>query len=259
MQHDLKCKVVWADGSGFRKGCTNEAVTNVPVSVGRHSFAMMGACAPCLALLVSNARAKAAGKRMSETEPSIELIPCDGSQCNDGATVAVPINGKVHFVCHDHLVATVTGDLRGEKTVYCVMIPTHRNPKGRFDFKWRRKFGRGHHEIIMKNVALIHGGYTLILPSEGCWKLSPDRFQVESMCPFLFTAENRLQADIIADLVAIHYDQDKVMTYVWGYGAHFRKQWEMIPFYTNMLRPRPKEWRLRRCLGKLIGRRTSGS
>ena len=109
--------------------------------------------------------------------------------------------------------------------LYCVMIPTHRNPTGGwFDFKWRRKFSRRHDEAILANVALLHGGYTMIPRSEGRWMSRPGEFQIEGMRPFLFTAETQEKANIIADLVCIHYDQDIVMTYICGHHVQLRKR-----------------------------------
>jgi len=35
----------------------------------------------------------------------------------------------------------------------------------------------------------------------------PGHFQVEGMRPFLFTAETQEKANIIADLICIHYEQ----------------------------------------------------
>jgi hypothetical protein len=78
--------------------------------------------------------------------------------------------------------------------LYCVMVPTHRNPSGGlFDFKRRRRFSRRHDEAIMINVAILHGGYTFLARSEGGWMNGIEHFQVEVMRPFLFTAEKRLQ------------------------------------------------------------------
>jgi hypothetical protein len=122
--------------------------------------------------------------------------------------------------------------------LYCVMIPTHRNRKlkgGWFDFKWRRKFRRRHDETIRKNVAILHGGYTFLSRSEGGWMNGPNNFQVEGVRPFLFTAETQEKADIIADLVCIHYDQITVMMSVWAQDVQFRDKRELIPFFTNML------------------------
>jgi hypothetical protein len=123
--------------------------------------------------------------------------------------------------------------------LYCVMVPTHRNPSGGlFDFKWRRRFSCRHDEAIMMNVAILHGGYTFLPRSEGGWMNGVEHFQVEGMRPFHFTAETQEKANIIADLVCIHYDQLFVMTYVCGYDVQFRKKWEMVECYTSMLGPR---------------------
>jgi len=123
-----------------------------------------------------------------------------------------------------------------DQNLYCVLIPTHRNPTGRWlDFKWRRKFTRRHDEAILLNVAILHDGYTMIPRSEGGWMSRPGELQIEGMRPFLFTAETQEKANIIADLVCKHYDQKTVMTYIWGHHVQFRKRWEMIPFFTNML------------------------
>jgi hypothetical protein len=120
--------------------------------------------------------------------------------------------------------------------LYCVMIPTHRNPNGGlFDFKWRRRFSRRHDEAIMINVAILHGGYTFLPRSEGGWMNGLDHFQIEGMRPFLFTAETQEKANIIADLVCIHYEQLAVMTCVWAFDVQFRERRELIPFFTNML------------------------
>lgn len=66
----------------------------------------------------------------------------------------------------------------------------------------------------------------------------PDKLQIEGMRPFLFTVETQEKANIIVDLVCKHYEQDVVMTYVCGDHVQFRKGWEMIPFFTNMLDPK---------------------
>jgi hypothetical protein len=125
------------------------------------------------------------------------------------------------------------------KNLYCVLIPTHRNPNGRWsDFKWQRKFSRGHDEAILANVAAMHGGYTMIPSSEGCWWSPQDGFQIEGMRPFLFTAETQEKANIIADLVCKHYDQKTVTTYVMGQNVQFRDEREMVEFFTNMLSPK---------------------
>jgi hypothetical protein len=122
--------------------------------------------------------------------------------------------------------------------LYFVMIPTHRNPNGRwFDFKWRRKFSRRHDESIMMIVAILHGGYTFLPRSEGGWMNGPYNFQVEGMRPFLFTAESQDKANIIADLVCIHYEQVTVMAGIWAQDVQFREKRELIPFFTNMLSP----------------------
>jgi hypothetical protein len=122
------------------------------------------------------------------------------------------------------------------QNLYCVLIPTHRNPTGRWlDFKWQRKFTRRHDDAILLNVAVLQDGYTMIPRSEGCWMSRPGELQIEGMRPFLFTAETQERANIIADLVCKHYDQKTVMTYIWGHHVQFRERWEMIPFFTNML------------------------
>jgi len=70
--------------------------------------------------------------------------------------------------------------------LYCVMVPTHRNPSGGlFDFKWRRRFSRRHDEAMMINVAILHGGYAFLTRSEGGCMNGVDHFQVEGMRPFL--------------------------------------------------------------------------
>jgi hypothetical protein len=123
--------------------------------------------------------------------------------------------------------------------LYCAMVPTHRNPTNRwFDFKWLRKFSRRHHETILNHVADRYKGYTLLPASEGCWTKTPGRYQIEPVRPFLFTARTQQETNIIADLIALHYGQDEVMKFVWGYDVEFRTQWEMIPFYTNVLLPK---------------------
>jgi hypothetical protein len=123
-----------------------------------------------------------------------------------------------------------------DQNLYCVLIPTHRNPTGRWlDFKWWRKFTRRHDKAILLNVAILHEGYTMIPRSEGGWISGLGELQTEGMRPFLFTAETQEKANIIADLVCKHYGQEKVMTYVMGHHVQFRKRWEMIPFFTNML------------------------
>jgi hypothetical protein len=137
------------------------------------------------------------------------------------------------------------------QNLYCVLIPTHRNPTGRWlDFKWRRKFSQRHDEAILKNVALLQDGYTMIPRSEGGWMSRPGELQIEGMRPFLFTAETQEKANIIADLVCKHYDQKTVMTYIWGHHVQFRERWEMIPFFTNML---SAKW-VRRLRGEFSGK-----
>ena len=124
----------------------------------------------------------------------------------------------------------------GPELVYCVMVPTHSNPtKGLLGITRRRKFSRRHDNVILNYVAVMHGGWTLLPRSRGCWLAGFGEFQMEGMSPFLFTAKAKIQADIIADLICIHYNQKTVMKFVWGFNVEFRKQWEMIPFFTNVL------------------------
>lgn len=125
------------------------------------------------------------------------------------------------------------------QNLYCVLIPTHRNRTERwFNFKWRRKFRRDHDEVILLNVAALHGGYTMIPRSEGGWMSRPGELQKEGMRPFLFTAETQEKANIIADLVCKHYDQKTVTTYVMGQNVQFRVERGMVEFFTNMLSPK---------------------
>ena len=124
----------------------------------------------------------------------------------------------------------------GPELLYCVMVPTHSNPrKGLFGLTYRRKFSRRHDDIILEYVANVHGGWTRLPRSTGAWRTGVDKFQIEGMRPFLFTAKAKIEADIIADLICIHYDQRAVMKFVWGYDVEFRKRWEMIPYFTNVL------------------------
>jgi hypothetical protein len=123
--------------------------------------------------------------------------------------------------------------------LYFVMIPTHRNPNGGLlDFKWRRRFSRRHDEAIMKSVAVLYGGYTLLPRSEGGWMNDPGIFQVEGMRPFLFTAHHRESADIIADMVCVHYEQLTVMTGIWALDVQFRDKREGLTPTTNAWRRR---------------------
>jgi hypothetical protein len=146
-----------------------------------------------------------------------------------------------------------------QPNLYCVMIPTHRNPtKSWFGFRWRRKFTRRYDDRLMKNVAILHGGYTLMPPSRGCWMHPPGHFQAEGMRPFLFTADTQEKANIIADLVAVHYNQLEVMVYVWGYDVQFRKKWEMIPFFTNMLLPQKRCKKLLQRLQRMLRSHRAG-
>jgi hypothetical protein len=94
-------------------------------------------------------------------------------------------------------------------------------------------------------VAAVHGGWTLFPPSTGCWRSGINKLQIEGMRPFLFTAKTKIQSDIIADLICIHYGQETVMKFVLGYDVEFRKQWEMIPFFTNVLVPKKRHWLIR--------------
>jgi len=132
-----------------------------------------------------------------------------------------------------------TGVTSDRKELYCVLIPTHSNPTGNWlGLKWRRKFSRRHDDIILANVAILHGGYMLIPPCEGGWMQSLGRLQVEGVRPFLFTAETQEEANIIADLVCVLYGQEEVMTFVWGWEVQFRKRQEGIEVFVNMLRPK---------------------
>jgi hypothetical protein len=119
------------------------------------------------------------------------------------------------------------------------MIPTHRNPNGGwFDFKWRRRFCRRHDEAIMMSVAVLYGGYTLLPRSEGGWLKGPGSLQVEGMRPFLYTAESREQANIIADMVCIHYEQLTVMAGIWAHDVQFRDKREELSPTSNAWRRR---------------------
>jgi hypothetical protein len=112
-----------------------------------------------------------------------------------------------------------------KQTLYCVMIPTHRNPSWRWlNFEYRRKFSRRHDEAIKKSVATFSGGYTSMPPAEGCWAPRPDVFQHEGMRPFLFTAKSEWSANLIADVVCHHYGQHEVMLSVWSKDVQFRRR-----------------------------------
>ena len=123
--------------------------------------------------------------------------------------------------------------------LYFVMIPTHRNPNGGLlDFKWRRRFSRRHDKAIMRSVAFLYGGYTLLPGSEGCWMNGPGNFQVEGMRPFLFTADSREGANIIADMVCVHYGQLRVMAGIWALDVQFRDKREGLTPTSNAWRRR---------------------
>ncbi len=129
----------------------------------------------------------------------------------------------------------------GPELLYCVMVPTHSNPtKGLFGLTYRRKFSRRHDEVILRYVETIHGGWTRLPRSTGAWRTGVDERQIEGMRPFLFTAKAKIEADIIADLICIHYGQQVVMKFVFGYDVDFRKRLEMIPFFTNVLLPKKR-------------------
>lgn len=123
--------------------------------------------------------------------------------------------------------------------LYFVMIPTHRNPKGGwFDFNWRRRFSRSHDKAIMRSVAALYGGYTLLPRSEGGWMNGPGSFQAEGMRPFLFTADSREGANIITDMVCIHYEQLTVMAGTWAHDIQFRDKREELSPTSNAWRRR---------------------
>jgi hypothetical protein len=127
----------------------------------------------------------------------------------------------------------------GPERLIGIMVPTHRNPaKGLFGLTQRRKFSRRHDDVILKYVANVHGGWTLLPRATGAWRTGVDECQIEGMRLLLFTAKTTMEADIIADLICIHYDQEVVMKIAWGYGVEFRKRWGMIPYFTNVLLPK---------------------
>jgi len=129
----------------------------------------------------------------------------------------------------------------GPERLICIMVPTHRNPaRGLFGLTYRQKFSRRHDGVILKYVADVHGGWTLLPRATGGWRTGPDEYQIEGMRLLLFTARTKIEADIIADLICIHYDQKEVMKIVWGSGVEFRKRWEMIPYFTNVLLPKKR-------------------
>jgi hypothetical protein len=184
------------------------------------------------------------GAAMTTERLTISFDPFKGKlRINDGnnRTMWGPTDKREELVARFNVWRGKCGlpplpDPNPPQNLYCVLIPTHRNQTGRWlDFKWRRKFSRRHDEAILKNVALLQDGYTMIPRSEGGWMSRPGELQIEGMRPFLFTAETQEKANIIADLVCKHYDQKTVMTYIWGHHVQFRKRWEMIPFFTNML------------------------
>lgn len=128
----------------------------------------------------------------------------------------------------------------GPELLICVMVPTHSNPtKGLFGLTYRRKFSRRHDEVILNYVETVHDGWTRLQPATGCWRNGDER-QIEGMRPFLFTAKSKIEAHIIADLICIHYDQKVVMKFVLGSDVEFRRRWEMIPFFTNVLLPKKR-------------------
>jgi len=130
----------------------------------------------------------------------------------------------------------------GPERLIGIMVPTHRNPAkgGLFGLTQRRKFSRRHDDVILKYVANVHGGWTLLPRATGAWRTGVDECQIEGMRLLLFTAKTTMEAAIIADLICIHYDQEVVMKIVWGYGVEFRKRWGMIPYFTSVL---PKKQR----------------